>query len=75
MADVYVLEHGKTLPPDQWEREGKPQWRSYLTVETDRFKAWDLVESIMQQLRALEADPSRGPVRLNLYGELSKLAE
>lgn len=69
MALSYTFDSGKMLPGEQWKREGKPEWATYLHIRLREFDAWEILEHLPRQLRELKRDPQT-PITIMLSGEL-----
>ena len=70
-SKMHNFEVNKHLPPDQWEREGKTDWKDYICFTMSRRRAFDMVRDILAQL--YESDVEK--VELPLFGELSDRVE
>jgi hypothetical protein len=65
----YAFEVNKKLPPEQWERPGKPEWAAFVRVELELDRALELAQSIIEQARSRATHGDM--VELNLFGELT----
>lgn len=66
---VYTFEVGKHTPPETWAQEGKPEMANYIQVSVSRYKAWQLVHELLQQLQNAGSDQDTLTIPL-MGGEL-----
>jgi hypothetical protein len=62
----YTFEAGKHLPPEQWERPGKPEWAALVRIELETDRALELAQSLIEQARHARGET----VEVTLFGEL-----
>ena len=68
----HVLEVGKRTLPETWKRPGKVESSDYVNVVIPRHYAWEVVQSLLQQLRET---PEVKDLTYSFFGELSNTDE
>lgn len=71
----YVFEVGKKLPPEQWERPGKPEWPSFVRIEMSPDRALELAQQILGHVMNLRNRGVDETFKAYLHGELREETE
>lgn len=74
MTKSHYMKVGETLPAEQWERPGKPEWPDFVTFELSEHQAWELVNSMLYQLRSRRTE-SEIPITYTVPGKLEPLED
>lgn len=70
--DLWRFQTGKHKPPEEWKREGKPEWPDMVRVELSRGDAWRFAREVLAQLQYEDDDIPGDRYRITLFGELSE---
>lgn len=64
----WTFHNGKTKPPEQWEREGKPEWADMIRLQLNHNQTLQLIEELARRVQNYRAEK----FEVVLVGELEK---
>ncbi len=69
----WFLVDGEKKPAQEWEREGKPDWADFVTVEVSRYKALDIIRQLAYAIQHEGVDAC--PINISFAGKLRPVKE